>query len=133
LQRIQPQDLPSQDVTLNVAHLSNNPTASNTSPVHRSAFKNAREVFEGLKDNWEEPFNRFLETSLKYYGEEEENAEKERHEVKEMLFDEMWCVFSTLEKRCDFLETGIVKMAKAIKDREQKKTAADVEGDKKAT
>ena len=38
-------------------------------------------------------------------------------------------MFSTLEKMCDFLETGIMKTGKAIKDPEQKKTATDVEGD----
>ena len=57
---------PSRDVTSNVAQPSSNPTAFSASPAHREAFENAREVFKGLRHNWEKLFNRFLETSLKY-------------------------------------------------------------------
>ena len=57
-------------------------------PPHHFVFQQARKVFDELKDDvWEDLFNHYLETSLQYYGEEDENAEKERHECKEILFD----------------------------------------------
>lgn len=75
----------------------------------------------------EELFNQFLETSLKYYGEEDDNAEKERHEVKEILFDEMWYVFSTLEKGATFWRRNR-EDGKGYQDREQRKTATGMDG-----
>ncbi|KAL5313317.1 hypothetical protein ACEPPN_019050 [Leptodophora sp. 'Broadleaf-Isolate-01'] len=60
------------------------------------------------------------------------NTEKERHDVREMLFDDMRCVFSTLEKKYDFLKTGIVQMSKAIEKYEEKEKAIDVKENSKA-
>lgn len=102
--------------------------SSNTTP-HHTVFQQARRVFDELKDEiWEDLFNRYLETTLQYFGEEDENAEKERHEVKEILFDEMRCIFDTLEEKCNWLEKGVREMGQAIRERGEKEKIA-ISGD----
>ncbi|KAE8444735.1 hypothetical protein EG329_014295 [Mollisiaceae sp. DMI_Dod_QoI] len=101
-------------------------------PPHRIAFQRARAMFDELKDDvWEGLFNRYLEASLVYYGEMDENAEKERYECKEILFDEMKSVFDALEIKCDSLEKGLREMSKANKEREQEKNAMKMKDESK--
>ncbi|CZR63196.1 uncharacterized protein PAC_13093 [Phialocephala subalpina] len=69
-------------------------------PPHRIKFQRARELFDELRDDvWEALFNRYVETSLIYFGEEDKDIDKERHQVKEMFFDETRVIYNALEKR----------------------------------
>ena len=83
-------------------------------------------------DIWEVLFNGFVETSQAFHGEEDENAEKERYECKEILFDGIKEIINALEKRCDRLESGVKDMSKAMEEREKEKCAETASDSKSA-